>query len=183
MRPETQKKLLRAIDRLYAGVGRAIGLDGYDAVMQYLLSNIDHPGTGQEIARGVVVEAGIQKERVRGKKFHKVYAAIASREKAQAVLAALPEPRPETVEWFLTAAKDLPLMLRAGFLAAGKKLPHAAGQSPSLTPEEAKAVRAQIGKLVEGGLGTKEAQRQVAAQRHLSLRTIQRYSGPNTERG
>ena len=174
MKPETQEKILQALDRLYSGMGRAMGLDGYEAVMQYLLSNIEQPGARQEIVRAAVVDMGLPEDRVNGDQLHKTYAAIDSRENARAALAELPEPDAATLEWFLTTAKSLPIQSRERLLPFAKKLPHRAGISPSLKPEEADAVCKQIKQLIANGIKTKEAQRQIAARRGLSLRTIQR---------
>jgi hypothetical protein len=108
MKPETQKKILQALDRLYSSTGRAMGLDGYEAVMQYLVSNIRQPGVGQEMVREMLVDVSAQKDGLTGEKVREIYSGIDSRQKLQAYLAELPEPEPATLEWFLAAAKKHP---------------------------------------------------------------------------
>lgn len=174
MKPETQEKILQALNRLYSGMGQAMGLDGYEAVMQFLLSNIEQSGARQEIVRATVVDMGGPVDRVKGDQLHKTYAAIDNLEKARAFLAELPEPEPATLEWFLTTAKNLPIQSRENLLPFAKRLPHRAGISPSLKPEEADGICKQIRQLIASGIKTKEAQRQIAARKGLSLRTIQR---------
>ena len=174
LEPKTQKKILRAIDRLYSGVGRAMGFDSYEAVLQFLLGGIEQPGAGQEIARDAITELGYPKDELKGAKLYKALTTIESRDKVKARLATLPEPDAATLQWFLTTAKNLPLLFRAKLLPLAKKLPHASGLKPSLTEQEAKHVHEQIQRLVASGKGMKEAQRLVAGQQRKSLRTIQR---------
>jgi uncharacterized protein YoaH (UPF0181 family) len=181
MEPKTQKKILQAIDRLYSGFGRAMGLEGYDAVLQFLLVAVEQPGARQEIARGAITELGYPKDQLKGAKLHKALTAIKSREQVKARLAALPEPDAVTLKQFLTTAKNRPLLSRAALLPVAKKLPHPAGKKPSLTPQERKEVYEQIQCLIAGGMRTKEAQRIVAGRWSRSLRTIQRVCAEQRE--
>jgi uncharacterized protein YoaH (UPF0181 family) len=139
-----------------------------------LLTGIEQSGAGQEIARDAISELGYPKDQLKGVSLHKALTAIDSREKVKERLAALPEPDAATLKWFLATAKNLPLLYRAALLPFVKKLPHPAGKKPRLTPQEAQDVYEQIRRLVASGMGTKEAQRLVAGQRSMSLRTIQR---------
>jgi hypothetical protein len=151
-----------------------MGLDSYDAVLRFLLASIEQSGPKQEIARGKIAELGGPKDQLKGRNLQQAISGIENLEKVKARLAELPEPDAATLQWFLTTVENYRLGLRTAILPFAKKLPHRAGLSPTFTPEEADAFCKKIDHLCESGIRRKEAQRQVAENAGVSLRTIQR---------
>lgn len=97
----------------------------------------------------------------------------------EAMLIREPEPRPEELDAAICAIQLLPYQLRKALPGAtkeaAKQLPRPPGGRPRLLiPEECRQACRQIGALLGDGVELGDAQKRVAQQERISLRTMQR---------
>lgn len=103
-------------------------------------------------------------------------AAMATKEKSEALLLAMPEPDPRTLELILGAVITLLPNLRQVLVTFAKKLPHPPGGRPKKLsdPVKRRAIREEIGNLLASGVSLVHAQKRLASREAVGLSTIQR---------
>ena len=176
MTPKTQQRIVDAMEKMATRLGRPLAVRGLEGVMRLALRLIEGSKANEDFLRAVIVKVRGRADGLDGKDLHATLSRIQSREKVTALLADAPEPPPTVVANQLAEFREAPRVFREVMLPLIKALPHRAGRSPSLTSEEAAMACQKVERLKsQYGRGTKEAQRQVAREQGIDLRTVQRY--------
>lgn len=145
MKPETCAKILKTLDECYS----RLGVGTFRSGMRVLTKAIDEGSKHWRQCR--------------------------SREGLEALLRREPEPTPEQLESMLKIFNLLPGAIRRCEMNHADNLPHLPGGHPAkLTQEQVEQVSKDVAQLVSEEIGTKEAQRRVAAKYGVKLRTIQK---------
>jgi hypothetical protein len=107
--------------------------------------------------------------------FQQLWTHATNREELTKLLLAGPDSSPEEMENVLALIRTLPYFLRSHLQEAAQALPPSPGGRPrELTPEQRKEVCLKIGHLYGMGVEIRDAQKRMAQQYSVSLRTIQR---------
>jgi hypothetical protein len=107
--------------------------------------------------------------------FQKLWCRATNREQLTELLLAGPDSSPEEMETVLTIIRTLPYLLRSYLQDTAKALPPSPGGRPrELTAEQRKEVCLKIGHLYGMGVEMRDAQKRMAQQYNVSLRTIER---------
>jgi len=178
LNPETRKRILNTVSRVFSEVGKALGSESVDyeegirviqnhggrTVLELIYEILER--TAPEISR---------EQRLAPEMLPAFLDAMDTREKAEAVLSGFPEPDSQKLETILTEVSLFLPSVRRFLLPFAKKLRPPPGGAPRKIPEsEEPNVRAEVAQLFNDGYELRDAKAIVARRRKVSLSTIQR---------
>jgi hypothetical protein len=179
---QTQQRIQNAVCRLGADVADALGSEcrDYDEIVAYVWPVLQKWGNCSlstlllEIARAVLPD-GDTDVTLKAEDFGLYLAQMDTREKLEALLLALPEPDPKSLDATLHAIRILLPAMRQALLPFARRLPHPPGGRPRklADPERREAIRMEIGVFLAKGVTLKDAQRRIADREQVSLGIVQ----------
>jgi hypothetical protein len=178
MTPETAERIQRLLRELWTNLGRMTGCDSHESVIAKLRTLVKDPVSAQfahEQARKTFQMKEL--DSIRPGNLYELFSLVSSTEKEKNFLESLPEESAPQIELQLQEIlkNTLPNM-RAGFIEVAKRLPHRRGGRPRTAPKEGECrqICEEILGLIGKGYETGYAQRRVATNWDLSLRTTER---------
>jgi hypothetical protein len=181
--PETQQKIFRVADTLFAELGNAFGYENYGYGKGIRCGQTFIREYGNKTLSALLFDlterllpSGSADGSLKPENLELYIAAMDTKEKSEALLLAMPEPDTRTLDLILDAVITLLPNLRQILVPFAKKLPHPPGGRPKKLsdPVKRRAIREEIGKLLASGVSLIDAQKRLASREAVGLSTIQR---------
>jgi hypothetical protein len=181
LEPQTQQQILEAVDQLFGAITEALqsGPKTYEEVFQFVQTKIMEYGnrTLSSLLLGLVkkvapIEGG--DEDLKPELLAAYVSAIDTREKAEQVLRAMPEPDPRKLATNLNTLRLTLPTIRQVLLPISKRLPPPPGGRPKLEidPARRQAIKERIGFLLANDMELREAAEQVAQEQDLTVTRV-----------
>lgn len=178
MNAENQKKILDTASQVFGDLAKALGKESfsYEDGIRCICDNGNK--TLFDLLLWVItktVSVVGPEQTLTPDTLPKLLAAMDTPEKAEIVLAEMPDPDPKKLEKILRGGRLFPSEVRKLLLPFAEDLPPPPGGAPRKIPEqEEPAVCAEIAQLFNDGWSFSDAKKEVARRRGTSLPTIQR---------
>lgn len=183
MELQTQRKILDMVYRMYSDLAEAFNYEdrSYEAIIQFIQPKIQEYGNTTLSAllmywANKIYPIADPSMRLKPEDFGNYLNLVDTKQKAEVLLLAMPEPDPQTLEAMVVTFKTLLPTIRQAVLPFAKRLPHPAGGRPKVLTDPAKrqAIRDEIGFLLARGVALKDAQQRIADREEVGLSSIQK---------
>lgn len=181
MTPESQQRILDATTRLFAEVSNALGTKtaGYEEGIRFIREYGNK--TVLELvlvgcSRIAPITIGADVSSLTPETAQVLLGMMDTRQKAEALLATLPEPDPVFLGKVLKEVSSMLPSVRTVLYPFAKRLPPPPGGRPKklADPEARQRIRDEIGQLYVQGVDLRDAQARLAQREGVSPSTIQR---------